>query len=409
MNTREMDSLRDRLEQFLAGVLFPALSRSQQRHWGSVYVRGVLLDGERKSVGAMAERMPDGNEQAMQQFVSQSTWSFVPVRQRLAQYMEPLLPADGVIVVDETGFPKWGRHSVAVARQYSGTLGKVGNCQVAVSIHYATRAGSLPLDFQLYLPKEWVRDPARCRKAGIPEEQIQYRPKWQIALDLIDNVRSWKLVDHIVVADAFYGRVTEFRDGLTERKLQYVLGTDEQMACWVGEVPAVPRPSRRTGRPRKGERYDYGNHRPLSALQVAQQLPPTAWQEITWNQGSKGPLRSRFAAVRIHAAHDYYYGVPPRDEEWLLIEWPEGEPKPTDYWISNLPADLPLIELVRFGKMRWHVEQDYQQLKEELGLDHFEGRSWPGWNRHVTLVMIAFAFLLQERIRGQKGGSPSAP
>lgn len=404
MNYQQVIALRERLEQFLAHILFPACSRSQQRHWGSVYVRGLLLDGERKSVGAMAERMPDGNEQAMQQFVSQSTWPFEPVRKRLAQYMEPLLSGEGVWVVDETGFPKKGKHSVGVARQYCGTLGKVGNCQVAVSLHYATPAGSLPLNFRLYLPEEWANNPERCRKAGVPEDAIAYKPKWQIALDLIDEARCWQLVDQIVNADALYGRVTEFRDGLWERGLQYVVAVDsDHIGCWLGAVPATPRPYRGRGRP--PTRFDYGDHRPLSTLQVAQSLPKEAWQEVTWDQGTKGPLRSRFAAVRIHAAHGYREGAPPRPEEWLLIEWPEGEPKPTDYWLSNLPADTPLERLVRLAKMRWHIEQDYQQLKEELGLDHFEGRSWLGWNRHVTLVMIAFAFLLQERLRGQRGGT----
>jgi len=406
MKTYEMDTLRDRLEQFLAETLFPSCSLSQQRHWGAVYVRGVLLDGERKSVGAMAGRMLEGNEQAMQQFVSQSTWSFAPVRQRLAQRLEPLLPANGAWVLDDTGFPKKGRHSVAVARQYSGTLGKVGNCQIAVSIHLATPAGGLPLDFQLYLPQEWADDPERCRKAGIPEG-VQFQEKWRIALDLVNQVRSWKLVDQPVVADAAYGRVTEFRDELVTRRLRYVLSVDEDMGCWLGEVPAVRRQYKGRGRPPTG--YDYGDHRPSTPLTVAQGLSPDAWQDITWSQGTKGQLRSRYAAVRVHASHGYIHGAAPRDEEWLIVEWPIGEEKPTDYWISNHPAETPLNEMVRLGKIRWQIEQGYQQLKEELGLDHFEGRSWIGWNRHVTLTMLAFAFLLEERMRGQKRGPMTRP
>ncbi|BDG61840.1 hypothetical protein caldi_29300 [Caldinitratiruptor microaerophilus] len=249
-----------------------------------------------------------------------------------------------------------------------------------------------------------MNDPERCRKAGVPEDAIQYMPIWQIALDLIDEAGRWQLVDQIVNADAAYGRVTEFREGLGERGLEYVVAVDsDHIGCWLGEVPATPRPYRGRGRP--STRPHYGDHRPLSTLQVAQSLPKEAWQQVTWDQGCKGHLRSRFAAVRVHRAHSYQAGAPPRTEEWLLIEWPEGELKPTDYWLSNLRADTPLERLVRLAKMRRHTEQDYQQLKEELGLDHFEGRSWLGWNRHVTLVMIAFPFLLQERLRGQKGGT----
>lgn len=405
MKDFELDVVRGRLEQFLAETLFPACTLTQQRRWGDVYVRGLLLDGERKSVGAMAGRMPDGNEQAMQQFVSQSKWLFDPVRQRLAQQMEPLLADDGAWVIDDTGFPKKGEHSVAVARQYSGTLGKVGNCQVAVSLHLAASNAGLPLDFQLYLPKEWADDPERCRKAGIPAD-VEHQEKWRIALGLIDRIRNWKLVDRPVVADAGYGRVTEFRDELAGRGLKYVVSVDEDMGCWLGDVPATRRTHKRSGRPLKTFNYA---ERPTSALDVAKGLPVSDWKDITWTQGSKGALRSRFAAARIHVSHGFHHGEAPRDEEWLIIEWPVGEEKPTDYWISNLPATTALAELVRLGKIRWQIEQGYQQLKEELGLDHFEGRSWIGWNRHVTLTMVAFAFLVRERLRGQKRGAKMGP
>jgi len=403
MKYNEMDACRERLEQYLADMLFPALNRSQQRKWGSVYVRGLLLEGERKSAGAMAARMPDGNEQALQQFLSDSPWDFTTARRLQAQYLEAFLPDEGVWAFDDTGFPKKGKGSVGVARQYSGTLGKVGNCQIGVSMHLGTPVGSLPLDFELYLPKEWTGDPERCKKAGVPEDLV-YRPKWQIALDLLDRVRLAKLVDRIVTADAAYGKVAEFRDGLAQRGLQYAVATDGETSVWVGEVPATVR-TRQSNRGRTPSGYDYGEHRPVSVKEAALALPPAAWQDVTWDQGSKGSLRSRFAAVRIHTSHGYHEHKAPRPEEWLIIEWPASEAEPTDYWLSNLPETTSLRDLVRWAKMRWHIEQDYQQLKEELGLDHFEGRSWSGWNRHVTLTMIAFGFLLLERLRGQKRGS----
>lgn len=300
MNHQQVAALRDRLEQFLAQILFSACSRSQQGHWGSVYVRGLVLDGERKSVGAMAESMPDGNEQAMQQFVSQSTWPFEPVRKRLAQFMEPLLPGEGVWIVDKTGFPKKGEHSVGVARQYCGTLGKVGNCQVAVSLHYATPAGSLPLNFRLYLPEEWVNDLEGCRKVGIPEDQIQYKykPKWQIALDLIDEARRWQLVDQVVNADAACGRVTGFREGLRNRGLQYLVAVDsDHIGCWLGEVPATPRTYRGPGRP--PTRFHCGDHRPLSTLQVARSLPQEGRSPGTRAPRDPcAPVSPRFGSIR---------------------------------------------------------------------------------------------------------------
>ncbi len=403
MNYTELQAIRERLEEYVAQILFPALNRSQQRHWGSMFVRGFLLDGERKSAGAIAERLPDGNEQAMQQFLTDSTWDFRDVRRRLAQQAESWLPAEGVWVHDDTGFPKKGEHSVGVARQYSGTLGKVGNCQIGVSMHLSTRSGSLPLDWELYLPKEWANDPERCQKARIPADHMVYRAKWQLALEMTDRVLSWQLQPQIVVADAAYGSVTEYRDGLVQRRLKYVVGIRSDLSIWVGEVPA--KSPLETRRRRTKIRYEYGNHRPESVLEVAQRLPVETWQDVTWDQGSKGPLRSRFAAIRIHVAKGYHEGKPPRPEEWLVIEWPESEEKPTDYWLSNLPADMPLKELVRLAKMRWHIEQDYQQLKEELGLDHFEGRKWIGWHRHVTLTTVAFGFLLQQRLLWQKRGA----
>lgn len=406
MKASWLAEVRNRLEDFLGKALFPALNRSQQRHWGLVFVRGFLLDGDRKSAGAMAERLPDGNEQAMQQFLTDSVWEFRDVRRRIAQQMEPWLPDDEAVWVhDETGFPKKGEHSVGVARQYCGTLGKTGNCQVAVSMHLATPVGSLPLDFELYLPEVWVDDLERCQKTRVPEDRMVCKAKWELALEMTDRALSWELLPRIVIADLAYGSVTAYREGLAERRLQYVVGIRSDVGVWVGEVPDQPPPQweRKSGRPRS--RWNYAEHRPLSVLQAAKNLPKDSWQDITWREGTQGPKTSRFAAIRVCASHGYHEGKPPRPAEWLIAQWPESEPAPTDFWLADLSEATPLEKLVRLAKSRWHIEQDYQQLKDELGLDHFEGRTWVGWHRHVTLVMLAFSFLLLERLQGQKGGS----
>lgn len=402
MQNSELEKCRERLEEHLASVLYPACERSQQRKWGGVYARGLLLDGERKSAGAMAERLPDGNEQSLQQFISQSTWDFRSVRQRLALRVVPRLPPKGQWLFDDTGFPKQGRHSVGVARQYSGTLGKIGNCQIGASMTYATDGGSLPLDFELYLPEVWTNDPDRCRRAGVPSDAT-YQPKWKLALSMLDRVRDWGLPDQVVGADSGYGNVCEFRSELTQRQLLYMVGVDSDTGVWVPPVEVAVRLRKR--RIRAPERYDYGDQRPPSVLGVAQALPAEAWQSVTWAEGSRNkPLQSRFAVLRVRPSQGYHEGKPLRPLEWLLIEWPEQEPNPTHYWLSTLPETTPLGELVCQAKWRWHVEQSYRELKDELGLDHFEGRSWVGWHRHVTMTMVAFGFLVLERLQGVERG-----
>jgi len=378
-----LEAIREHLDEHLAAVLYPSCERSQQRKWGSVYARGLLLEGERKSAGAMAERLPDGNEQSLQQFISQSTWEFRPVRQRLAERVVGRLPKRGLWVFDDTGFPKYGTHSVGVARQYSGTLGKIGNCQIGVSMHYATPDGSVPLDFELYLPEVWTNDPDRCRNAGIPSDAV-FRTKWALALTMLDRVRTWGLADQVVSADAGYGKVSEFRDGLTARHLCYVVGVDETTGVWIPPVVVTTRP-KRSYRGLASVHHDYWEQGPPSVLQVAQGLPSAAWVTVSWDQGSRGPLQSQFVALRVHPSHGYHQGKHLRPQEWLLIEWPAGQEKPEHYWLSTLPEDTLLVDLVRLAKWRWHIEQDYQQLKEELGLDHFEGRSWIGWHRYATV------------------------
>jgi SRSO17 transposase len=329
--------------------------------------------------------------------VGQSPWDWLPVWERLAQRMTAELAPEPVWVVDDTGFPKQGAHSVGVARQYSGTLGKVGNCQVAVSLHQVGEQGHAVLGWRLYLPERWATDRARRKAAGIPEEVV-FQPKWHLGLDLIDQARAWGLPDRLVVADAAYGDATEFRDGLEARRLAYVVGISSTVGVWT-RPPKATVPSYQ-GRGQPPTRYQYGTQRPLSAKEAAAQA--NGWKTVRWRHGTKGWLASRFLALRVQPSHGFVHGEPPRTEVWLLVEWPPAEKEPTKYWLCALPASTTLRRLVRLAKCRWMIEQDYQQLKDELGLDHYEGRGWIGWHHHITLVMLAHAFLTLETLRRKK-------
>ena len=396
MTNAQLAKCRKRLEHFLADLVAP-VGRRERRRWADVYVRGLLLDGERKSIEPLATRVPDGNVQALQQLVGQSPWDWGPVWEQLAQRMSAELAPDPVWVIDDTGFPKQGTHSVGVARQYSGTLGKIGNCQVAVSLHQVSDEGHALLGWRLYLPEDWATDRVRRQAAGIPDA-VRFQPKWQLGLDLLDQARDWGLSDRLVVADAGYGDTTEFRDGLEARRLAYVVGISATVGVWT-RPPKVSVPPYR-GRGQPPTRYAYGTQRPIAAKEAA--TTATGWKTVRWRQGTKGWLASRFLARRVHPSHGFVEGQPPHAEVWLLVEWPETEKAPTKYWLCDLPATTPLRRLVRLAKCRWTIEQDYLQLKDELGLDHYEGRGWVGWHHHVTLVMLAHAFLTLETLRRKK-------
>ena len=396
MTDRQIERCRKRMDQFLTDLVEP-IGRSERRHWAAVYVRGLLLDGERKSIEPLAARLPDGNVQALQQFIGQSPWGWDEVWERLGKRMTAELEPESAWVVDDTGFPKQGSHSVGVSRQYSGTLGKTGNCQIAVSVHHVGEEGNAPLGWRLYLPESWANDEQRRLDAGIPADVV-FRPKWKLALDIIDQIRGWGLADRVVLADAGYGESTDFRQELEQRQLRYIVGVAPQVGVWLeSPQPTLLKPMR-TGRPPSA--LHYGEQRPLSAKAVAQQAK--GWKTIGWREGSRGRLKSRFWAGRVQPSHGFHEGKAPLKEVWLLVEWPESEPEPTKYFFCDLPADYSLRRLVRLTKCRWKIEQDYQQLKEELGLDHYEGRSWQGWHHHVTLVMMAHAFLTLETLRGKK-------
>lgn len=397
MNKKELREARGRLTAFLEPLL-PLMGRLERRRWGAFYVQGILLEGGRKTAAGMAERF-GGNTQALQQFVSQSPWDWVPVRRVLAKQTVSLASGRPGWILDDTGFPKKGTNSVGVGRQYSGTLGKVGNCQIGVSLNYATDEGCFPLDFQLYLPKDWTNDPLRCRRAGIPSD-ITFKRKWELGIQMIDQAREWDVPIGVIVADAGYGVATEFRAELQNRELQYVVGITNEVHVWPGDIQISPPEYTGRGRPRQ---YPVELPPDSSVLEFAKNLADESWLQITWREGKKGPMTGRFAAVRVLPSH----GAKRRRKifepvQWLLVEWPVTAPEPTKFWLSNLPEDTSLKELIYWAKLRWWVEQNYQQLKDDLGLDHFEGRSWAGWHHHVTLTMIAFNFLVTEGFRSKK-------
>jgi SRSO17 transposase len=306
-------------------------------------------------------------------------------------------------IVDDTGFPKKGKHSVGVTRQYCGQVGKQDNCRVAVSLSVATGSSSLPIAYRLYLPKEWAEDGERREKTEVPEE-VEFQTKPDIALDQIRAAVAAEVARGVVLADAAYGTNTEFRDGLTELGLPYVVGVQSSMTVWEsGKQPLPAKPRGKIGRPPRLLQRST-DHQPVSVKQVAMSLPSTAFREITWREGTDRKLRSRFAAVRVRPAHRDYEKAEPHAEEWLLIEWPRGEAEPTKYWTSTLPLNTKLKALIKMAKHRWIIERDYEELKQELGLGHFEGRNWRGFHHHATLCIAAYGFLVAERNRF----SPSA-
>jgi SRSO17 transposase len=400
MTPGELAAVRGRLEEF-AAEMFSPLARRDQRDKGATYVRGLLLDGRRKSMQPMAERL-GVDHQGLQQFVSSSTWAVEPVRERLARRAVAVIAPDAW-VVDDTGFPKDGTASPGVARQYSGTLGKVGNCQIGVSISAVTDAASCPLSWRLFLPGRWddaaaatpeaaaaIRD--RRARAGIPAEQ-RHREKWRLALDMLDELAGWQLTPPVVVSDAGYGDNAEFRDGLTARGWAYVVQVSGDLTAQAADaVPEVKPYSGRGRRPLPRYRTP-----PVGLREHVLAAGREAVQEVIWREGSQGPMSSHFVALRVRPAGRRATARLAEDGSlpavWLLAEWPPEATEPTDYWLASMSADTPLAELVRLAKIRWRIEHDYRELKTGLGLDHFEGRTWAGWHRHVTLVTAAQLFL----------------
>jgi SRSO17 transposase len=374
--------------------------------WASVYLQGLLLDGERKSIEPLSRRvvLPEGlavkdKDQALQQFVNQSPWDEAKVLKRYrAVLAQTFASPEGIFLFDDVSFPKQGSHSVGVQRQSCGALGKRANCQVATSVHYVSPRGHYPLDLRLYLPDRWLKDKARLDKAGVPEGQRRALTKPRIALELLDRVRAEGLPGWAAVADAGYGVSPDFREGLAARGLSYIVGVTEGFVVF-------------TQQPRWEAPAWSGRGRPPTRLQLAEGSPqPTALNElvrevrlrrVTWREGSKGKLSGRFAWLRVWPGQGWQTGdCAGAGPVWLLIE--EQADGTTKYAFSNLPEGTGMRQAVRLWKGRWPVEQGYQQLKEELGMDHFEGRSWRGFHHHAAMVMLAYGFLLLERHKGQE-------
>lgn len=398
-------------------TLVSVLGHADRHEPATLYLKGLLLPGERKSVEPMAARVCPENvrsaHQSMNHLVAAADWDDHAVFGVVAQQLAPeLLKKEERCwwIVDDTSHVKKGMHSVGVARQYCGRLGKTENCQVAVSLSLANTYGSVPLNYRLYLPEEWTEDPGRCRKAGVPE-QIEFQTKGQIARTQIECALTLDIPRGIVLADAAYGAESEFRDWLQCQKLDYVLGVRSSMGVWWGKhqpIELPPQPTGKRGRPRSRVQRD-ARHQPISVLELAQSLAPKMWRNLSWRQGSDKPLKSRFARVRVRASN--YNRV--RDQEWLLIEWPQGESEPTHYWLSTLPQEISFKQLVNNAMGRWMIERDYEELKSELGLSHYEGRNWRGFHHHATLCIAAYGFLMLQRLRGKKNAvvfeEPSVP
>jgi len=378
------------------------------------YCAGLLGTEGRKSVeplaAATAPARVSGQHQSLLHFVGQSEWSDAAVLAEVRAYVLPAMEQHGPIeawIIDDTSFPKQGRHSVGVARQYCGQLGKRANCQTAVTLSLANHHASLPVGYRLYLPKEWAEDAPRREQARVPDD-IVFETKPAIALGLLKQALAQGIPRGFVLTDTGYGSDTAFREEVTELGLPYVAGVGPTTSVWPPGVRplAQTKPWRGKGpRPLLRLRRDQ-ERKPISVKELALGLPDEAWQVIEWREGANDILEGRFARVRVHAAHRDHLRSELRPEEWLVIEWPETEAEPTKYWLSTLPEDIPFDMLVDAIKLRWRIERDYQELKQEVGLGHYEGRGWRGFHHHATLCIAAYGFLISERETIPPSGHP---
>jgi SRSO17 transposase len=381
------------------------VGRSERRVSLKDYCSALMLPLKRKSIEPLAAAIDPYHVPAMHQslhhFVADSPWSDEAVLGAVQQWVLPkMVPkpeAWTFLIADDSGMPKQGTHSVGVARQYCGQLGKTDSCQVAVSLSIATEHASLPIKYRLYLPESWTDDPQRCRAAGVPAD-VAFTTKPQISLAQIRQAKQAGLPGDVVAADAGYGDDTDYRQGITELGLLYVVGIKPKTTVWApGQAPLPPKPWSGRGRKPTRLRRDQ-TQAPVSVKALALSLPASAWRKLTWREGTNTKLASRFAALRVRPAHGDTQRDVPREEEWLLIEWPKGEPEPTKYFLSTLAADISRKALVAAVKIRWRIERDYQELKQEFGLDNFEGRNWRGFHHHATLCIAAYGFLIGERL-----------
>jgi SRSO17 transposase len=388
-------AVKARAEAFVAQVAGAAMSHPVQRANAEVYIRGLLAAGARKSLEPLVERLDgDGNYQSLQQFLADSPWEPERLLQAVAERVAPVVGAEAW-VLDDTGFPKDGKKSPGVKRQYSGTLGKIGNCQIGVSLHAVSEHATLPLGWALYLPEDWCADPERRRKAKIPE-QVTFQTKPQLGIGLVKQAAGWAIDPAPVLGDAAYGENTQLRGELDAGGFEYVLSINPDTTIFApGATFAVP--DRKPGKPGRTPAAHHADRDPVSVGEYAKTLTDTDFQTVAFRGKGKTRVRSRFAFKRVTAAHPVTRDRLAPREEWLIIEWPEGDEAPSDYWISNLPARTKPQRLARLARLRWMIELDYRQLKGELGLDHYEGRSYLGWYHHTALVTTAHAFLTLER------------
>jgi len=387
--------VKDRLAAYFADVA-SGLVRSEQRRAAEYYARGLMETGARKSLEPMVARMGGSSVEyeALQHFLADSPWDPAvidrAVAERVCAVIEPV-----AWVLDDTGIPKDGKHSPGVKRQYSGTLGKIGNCQIAVSLHAVSTKGTVPLGFGLYLPEDWCADPVRRREAKIPDS-VAFQTKPTLGADLVARAAGWKIRRAPVLGDQAYGNDTKLRTRLHGDGIDYVLSVGPECEVYApGTIFAVPpRPPGSRGRPPSVLRADA---EPRSITELVAGLDPDAWQTVAFRGIAGQQLHSRFAFLRVIAANPVDQLREEPREEWLIVEWPEGHEHPSDYWISNLPADTEPEQLARLARLRWMIELDYKQLKGELGLDHYEGRSYAGFHHHCSLVTAAHGFLTLER------------
>lgn len=395
--------VESRFERY-ADAMVQALGHADRHVPARWYLRGLMLPGQRKSVEPMAARVHPQDvpsaHQSMHHLVADSQWSDVALLGAVAGEVVPVLSEGGTAhcfwIVDDTGYRKYGSHSVGVARQYCGHLGKTENCQVAVSLSLATAEGSLPLAYRLYLPREWTCDRKRCERAGVPKH-ITFATKGQLAREQIEAALAAGIPRGTVLMDAGYGDEAALRDWLSAHGLTYAVGIKPNTTVWWAEHQPAAAVKNTGGRPRTRVRRDE-KHQPISVYELAWALPAASYRTISWREGTNATLRSRIARVRVSAAQ----ANRARMQEWLLIEWPEGEAEPTHYFLSTLPEDIAFKDLVAVVKMRWRIERDYLELKQEVGLSHYEGRNWRGFHHHASLCIAAYGFLMLERLAGFK-------
>lgn len=404
MDLIQLATVRTDLENFVA-LFKESFGRKERVYWCHQYLSGLMLNGERKSIQPMAERLPNGNEQAMQQFVNQSPWDHKNVQEKLAQYMAKNSNLKkGVLVLDDTTLPKKGHHSVGVAHQYCGALGKIANCQSVVTWQYCELNGvHFPINSELYLPKSWISNKEKMVQALVPENRSQFLKKWEIALQLFDQISKEIFPYKALVFDAGYGEIREFLRELDRRKLVFVAQIPENHAFWASDVKIESPKEKTNGRPRTYPKISDRTQKPLSAR---------LWREKLLKDGVKFrkiqlPLQSKkqteVIAIRVKETHSHAFYRPGADR-WLIVEKVGDQYK---YYSSNAEEKESLENLVLWAHERWKIEQNYQQLKEELGLDHFEGRSWRGLHHHITLCFMAYDFLILQK--GKKNFSHLYP